>query len=354
MMSRHDLRWAFVIAVALGVITGVRLVVEDSAGLGLSLPSVGPIALAAYCFGMRGALLTAAVATLLFALTSGLPGHDAVVGTVTRGTVFFGMGALVAELLRRTAEQSALIGEQRGEIEELRVLREALTPSSVPHTEGIDVATAYVAAEGAVAGDFFLVVAGPDGSTLLAVGDAVGHDVAAARRASFVRAVLATFAASTADPAQLLSLANTALMESGPDAPDFITAVCASLHGDRLTWASAGHPAPWDLDTGEALRGAAPREPLGLTRNIAYESSSAELLPGAGILLFSDGLPEARSTTPGSGTKLFGEYAAQSELRARPGASPRDVVRTLATAATTFAGGHLADDLCLLAARRVD
>ena len=352
MMPRTDRRWYLVIAGMLLAITAVRLLAADSR-LGLALPSILPIILAAYCFGRRPAVITAAVATVLFATTTrDLDGVDLVMATVTRAAVFFGIAFLVSELLRRESEQSRVIAEQHGELEELRVLREALVPASVPETPGLEVATAYVAAEGQAAGDFFLVMAGPDGRTLLAVGDAVGHGVAAARRAAYARAMLATFAAYDHDPARLLELANTALLESDPGGLNFITAVCALVHDDRVTWACAGHPAPWDLDTGEPLATDSPHEPLGVTRDLRYATRTATLTRAHGLLLFSDGLTEARHAGGGDGRRLLGEGAAREQLLAHRGERPESVVQALRTTACEFAGGALADDLCLLAARR--
>ena len=352
MMPRTDRRWIAVIGGMLAVITAVRLLADDSR-LGLALPSILPVILAAYCFGRRAAMVTAAVATVLFAVsTRDLEGGEMAVATLTRAIVFFGVGLLVAELLRREGEQSRLIAEQHGELEELRVLREALVPATVPETPGLDVATAYVAAEGQAAGDFFLVVSGPHGRTLLAVGDAVGHGVAAARRAAYARAMLATFAAYDHDPARLLELANTALMESDPSGMNFITAVCALVHDDRVTWSSAGHPAPWDLDTGMPLATDPPHEPLGIARDLRYGARTANLPRDHGFLLFSDGLTEARHAGGSEGRRLLGEGPAREQLLAHRGEPPASVVQALRATACDFAGGALADDLCLLAARR--
>lgn len=353
MMPRADRRWILVIAGLLIVITAARVAVNDSR-LGLALLSIVPILIGAYCFAMRGAIATASAATVLFvAGTRDLEADALAVAALTRGLVFFGTGVLMAELLRRAAAQATLIAEQRGEISELRVLREALTPSIVPETPGLEVGTAHVAAEGQAAGDFFLVMPGEDGRTLLALGDAVGHGIGPARRAAYVRAVLATLASSSQEPARLLELANTALLETDPSGVDFITAVCASFDGDRLHWASAGHPPPWDLDSGEALPGIPPRPPLGVRRDSRYETSTERVGAGRGVLLFSDGLPEARNPESQGGHELLGEAAVRSELIAHRGQAPAALVRALAETVRAFSGGTLADDLCLVAARRV-
>lgn len=111
------------------------------------------------------------------------------------------------------------------------------------------------------------------------------------------------------------------LLEADPGGLDFGTAVCAAIDpSGRVTWASAGRPQPWDLDTGAELAGPPPREPLGVEADLAYASATVDLPVGGGMLLFSDGLTEARAARPDrEGRRLF---------------------------------GGLADDLCLLAARR--
>ena len=81
---------------------------------------------------------------------------------------------------------------------------------------------------GEPAASFFLVTRGAEGSTLVVVGDVVGHGLAAARRASFVRATIALFAEYAEDPMTILRLANTALAERDPGT-EFVTALCASI-----------------------------------------------------------------------------------------------------------------------------
>jgi serine phosphatase RsbU (regulator of sigma subunit) len=61
------------------------------------------------------------------------------------------------------------------ELEDLRAIRDALTPFELPQRPGLDLAAAFVPAAERVSGDFYLVAAGPQDSTLLLVGDVVGH-----------------------------------------------------------------------------------------------------------------------------------------------------------------------------------
>jgi serine phosphatase RsbU (regulator of sigma subunit) len=79
------------------------------------------------------------------------------------------------------------------ELEDLRAIRDAVTPPELPERAGVELAAALLTAAERVSGDFYLVGEGPEDATVLVVGDVVGHGLAAARRASFTRA---TFAAT--------------------------------------------------------------------------------------------------------------------------------------------------------------
>ncbi len=100
------------------------------------------------------------------------------------------------------------------ELEDLRAIRDALTPPELPERPGLELAAAFLPATAEqVSGDFYLVVQGPLDSTVLIVGDVVGHGLQSARRAAFVRTTFAAVAPFSDDPCRLLSWANTALIE---------------------------------------------------------------------------------------------------------------------------------------------
>lgn len=361
----RPVRWVgatAIVVLLLAVITAIRLV-ADVPGYGIAFYAVIPIVLAAFWFGRRGALLTAGVATVIYPFTELLYRSDPLLegrlltATVNRLAVYFIVAVVVAGLVGRERRLRMRILQQERRLDELESLREALTPTEIPDRPGLEMATAFIPAEGPVAGDFFLVMAGPANSTTIVVGDVVGHGFEAARRASFVRAVLATFAPFSSDPAQLLQLANTALTEQLEEScSEFVTAVCvniASLDG-RLRWASAGHYPPWMLDSGEAATGRQRTTPLGLTSDVLPVETSSHLLgTGAGFLLFTDGLIEGRTAhrDPSRPLELFGEQRVRDVLTAHRGASCADLVSAIKRSVQDFTGGPLADDVCAIVCR---
>ena len=275
-----------------------------------------------------------------------------VVGGVFRGVVFVGLAILVSSLIERTTALRQRLDESEREVRELESLRAALIAPELPAVDGLTIATSYTPADGLVAGDFFLVSPGPRGTALVVVGDVVGHGLAAARRASFVRTTIALFAEYTNDPMTILRLANTALTEREPGT-EFVTALCAIFAADRgtMTWASAGHPPPWDLDRGDPLPNVGRCPPLGVEPALDGDAMTVRLPPGSGVLLFTDGLPEARTARRMTHRELFGEHGARETLRTLRGCSPQEIVAALRAAAVEHADGIPADDLCLVAVR---
>ncbi len=240
--------------------------------------------------------------------------------------------------------------ERDGEIRDLAAMRDVLAPSEVRAGPGLEVECSFTPAADGVSGDFYLVVPGPDEhSTVLAVGDVAGKGIEAARRATFVRTSLATFAGFIDDPCRLLELSNQVLVERVGTSAVFVTAVVVTIRprDGRISWATAGHPPPVLLDSGEALNGRGPSPPLGVDPTINCRAGRAELGAGRGVLLFTDGLAEAHRPRE----ELFGEHRIAEALRALAGASSSAVVRRLESEVLAHAGSALTDDLCIVAAR---
>ncbi len=260
---------------------------------------------------------------------------------------------LDAEAHVREGRITDLIAEaidREGEIRDLAAMREVLAPSLVRAGPWVDVECSFTPAADGVSGDFYLVVPGPDEhATVLAVGDVAGKGIEAARRATFVRTSLATFAGFIDDPCRLLELSNQVLVERTGTSSVFVTAVVATIHPreGRIAWATAGHPPPVFLDTGQMLNGRVQSPPLGVDPTISCHAARAELGAGGGVLLFTDGLTEAHRPRE----ELFGERRITEALRALAGASSSAVVRRLEAEVLAHAGAALSDDLCIVAAR---
>ena len=234
------------------------------------------------------------------------------------------------------------------ELEDLRAIRDALTPSELPERPGLELAAAFVPAAEQVSGDFYLVAAGPQGSTVLVIGDVVGHGLQAARRAAFVRTAFAATAPFSDYPWRLLSWANTALVERAGTSSDFVTAACMTyLPRERLLrWAYAGHPPALRLADGRELMAPSQGVPLGVRPEPEYDEGTLEPEASTGVLLYTDGLTEARH----NGT-FFGLEGVTAVLGELENPSADEAVSTLRARVAEFADADsLTDDLCMLAA----
>ena len=151
------------------------------------------------------------------------------------------------------------------------------------------------AREAQVGGDLYEVVTRPTSVRLL-IGDVRGKGLGAVRTATIV---LGEFRAAAARLTDLTAVAREIDRRLGPylsDPEDFVTAALVEIHHDgRFKAVSCGHPAPILLpSTGRARALALHHEPpLGL--GVDPQAASGELRPGDRLLLFTDGLIEART-----------------------------------------------------------
>ncbi len=185
----------------------------------------------------------------------------------------------------------------------------------------------------------------------LAVFDAVGHGLASAVLASLLMGAYRHGRRNGEDLHELARSIDRAVREvSGP--ATFATALLArfDVPSGRLSWLSCGHPAPIIVRRGSTLdeNKIGPALPLGLgyLADVTGEIGSVDLEPGDGVLLYTDGVIEARSADG----EAFGEERLR-DLLAREhlaGGRPQEVVRRLVRSTMSHAGTRLRDDASML------
>jgi phosphoserine phosphatase RsbU/P len=223
-----------------------------------------------------------------------------------------------------------------------------LAPEDLPQVEGFELGRVYEPGTGMMAGDFYDVY--PTSSERLAVviGDVAGHGIEPSITAFQVKYLLRNFLRQYRDPAQALEELNVVLSATGR--PEDLVSVCAvvfDLDAATLRYASAGHPAAWLWQDAEmrALRATGPL--LTLDPNGSFYSRELPLEPGDLLLMYTDGLAEARS-----GGQLFGEERIAGIMRRDPGQDATTLCKILLEAARDFASEPLTDDVAILAVRR--
>jgi serine phosphatase RsbU (regulator of sigma subunit) len=314
----------------------VALVATGSYTAGIAFFFCLPIGLTALWFGPRAGLVLAVACVLLFAIADVFhPMPEFALAVIVRGVFFLAVAAIVSWIAdrMRVLEHSA---------EELEAIRAALAPAALPDLPDLDAAAAFVPSELGVSGDFYLLTNGPDGSTVAVVGDVVGHGPAAARLATFIRA---RFAAHTSDPAELLTLANSALADRPGRQHELVSAVCVRLHPgeDNVCWARAGHPPPLRLPDLEELPFKGSTFLLGAGEELELENVESTLSGSDGLVVFTDGATDVRK-----GRQMLGLEGLRGILSPLTGLGARVIVGEVERAILAWADRPIRDDLCVV------
>ncbi|MDQ4068693.1 MAG: serine/threonine-protein phosphatase [Actinomycetota bacterium] len=224
-----------------------------------------------------------------------------------------------------------------------------LAPPELPQFEGFEVGRAYEAGTGLMAGDFYdLTPTGPK-RVAAVIGDVSGHGIEPSITAFQVKYLLRVFLRQYRDPAQAIEELNAVISAQARN-EEFVSLclVVFDQAAGTLRYASAGHPPAWLWHDGEVrpLRSTGPL--LTLNPRASYHSREVALDPGDLLLLYTDGLAEARA-----GGQLFGEERIAAHMRRDPGVGADVLCKSLLAAARDFATGPIRDDVAILAVRRI-
>ena len=107
-----------------------------------------------------------------------------------------------------------------------------LAPRKPPSLPLLELASRYLPAQSGVSGDFYQVAEGRNGAAILVVGDVVGKGLSAARRSTFVRAMVTACSPYLDDPAAILRTVNTKLVHQHGASAQFITMLCVVVQPD--------------------------------------------------------------------------------------------------------------------------
>jgi serine phosphatase RsbU (regulator of sigma subunit)/anti-sigma regulatory factor (Ser/Thr protein kinase) len=259
-------------------------------------------------------------------------------------TVLNALAKVVAQSLQR-----ALLYDREHEL--AAGLQNAMLPGHTPRTPGLAFATRYrpASARGGIGGDWYDVLALPDGRVVAVVGDVQGHDVTAAAVMGQLRIALRAYAAEGHPATTVVARASAFLTELDTDR----FATCLLVQTDPRTGHTvivrAGHLEPvlrhpdgtctW-LEVPGGL-------PLGLSSpgsQPGYPASETVLRAGSTLLLCTDGLVEARAADIGRGCeRLLGSVAAGP-------ADPDGLADHVLDAMSAYTGEE--DDVALLVMRR--
>lgn len=269
-------------------------------------------------------------------------------------------------IVQRFAEHAAvaLAQAQRAQAQQdvaalYRRFQSSLSPTVTVETPHLKVATFYRPGEGRMllGGDFIDAVTRPNGSVAAVIGDVTGHGPDAAALGASLRAAWRALALRGASLQASMKTLNSLTLdesdraESGELGLGLLATVCAveiDAAGRRARFVVAGHPMPLLLGTDVTQVAHTPGMMLGVEQYGDWAPHEVTLPPDWGLLLFSDGIVEARTGDgPQDRLGVEGLREAVAELWRRHATTSGD----LQSLVDAVQAGHLdalADDVTLL------
>ena len=237
------------------------------------------------------------------------------------------------------------------DLEQAADIQRRFLPSAPPEVAGADVA-GYNAPCRTVGGDYYDFFTYPNGRLAMVLGDVSGKGMPASLMMMGLQARVQALVDEPDDLGATMSRINKITCSKCP-ANRFITfffCVMDPATGD-VFYANAGHNPPFVVrSNGEIsmLPGGGP--PLGILPSAPYAQEKAKLENGDVLVMYSDGVTEAQNPTE----EEFGEDRFSDVLRENRDKSASDIVDAVNQAILVWeAGGHAADDLTLVVAKRL-
>ena len=262
---------------------------------------------------------------------------------------------LIANPLLRFCLDHLTAPEQRALEQDLtlaaRIQRGLLPPAEVA-AAGWEVRYRWEPA-GPVSGDWCDVIVGGNGlaaaGLTFVLGDISGKGVAAAMLMSHLHATFRSLLGVTECAAELVSRANRVFRDSALS-PHFATLVCGrALPDGEVELCNAGHLPPRLLGAAGLRAIGTTGLPVGAFYSTEFRSLRVALDPGDTLVLFTDGLTEARDEAG----REYGEERLDAVLRRHfRGAAAELLAACRADLAAHLSGARLSDDLTMLALRR--
>ena len=249
--------------------------------------------------------------------------------------------------------QSEMVVRERleTEIQLARQIQQTFIPESLPEPPGWQLSARWLTAR-EVGGDFYDVLKLPGQRLGLFIADVADKGVPAALFMAITRTLMRAAAKEIGSPAEALQRVNDLLL---PDTEQgmFVTAVYGvlDLESGQFTYANAGQNPPLWVRGGqlEVQRLTRTGIALGVFSDSPMSEKMIQLAPGDSLLLYTDGVTEAFS----SSGKLFGETRLIDTLRSTQHSSANHLLEVVEKALNEFIGiTPLADDLTMLAVRR--
>lgn len=219
-----------------------------------------------------------------------------------------------------------LLAERQRQLLDIANIQRNLLPERLPHLPGIVLATSYLPCNES-GGDYYDFFEFSDGRLGMIIADVSGHGAGAATVMAMLQTILheAHQRGSDEEPGRVLAYANDALGRRRIDG-GFVTAFLGVLSEDKkqLVYANAGHNRPILRRMGAGGVGTVTQIegglsfPLGVVSEVEFEQAEINLQPSDSIVMYTDGITEARSRPPER--EMFGEQRLHAAIEGCSGA----------------------------------
>jgi serine phosphatase RsbU (regulator of sigma subunit) len=261
--------------------------------------------------------------------------------------------SIMSHRLRRLVDEE--VKRQRLE-EELAVGRRiqlSLVPSTCPVISGYE-CVAYYSAARQVGGDLYDFITNPErpDELTIAIADVTGKGIPAALYMAVSRTIIRAEAGQDISPAEALQRVNRFIVQDR-QSPLFLSAFLTRIHtpsGD-FTCANAGHNAPfwYHAATGRATELSVRGLLLGAFGELRPQQEQYSLAPGDCLILFTDGITEARNAAG----DFFDEERLQAIIESSHWSTAEELLDAIVNSVAAFAGDEPpADDMTLIVLRR--
>jgi sigma-B regulation protein RsbU (phosphoserine phosphatase) len=231
------------------------------------------------------------------------------------------------------------------ELAEALRIQERLLPQQVAQIEGWELAVSWQPASG-VGGDCFDTIRFSDTRLALTIADVVGKGIPAALLMSNLQAAVRAFASEAIEPQALCTQVNRILCGNIAEGRfiSFFYCVVDATAG-VLTYTNAGHYLPMLIrPDGSVERLGCGGPVLGVLGDAEYEQAQVSIGAGDRLVLYTDGLTEARSADD----EEFGEERLLEAAVAHRVCSAPALQARLTAEVASFTGGRLQDDATLI------
>jgi PAS domain S-box-containing protein len=254
------------------------------------------------------------------------------------------------------AADNARLYRDRSEI--ARVLQKSLLPPHLPEIPGVEVGAEYLSVGEAseVGGDFYDLINTVEDGWICAIGDVRGKGVEAASVTALARYTIRAVTLKNDGPSEVLAALNEAMLRQLPE-DRFCTVACVRLEpqdgsaGVGIDVSRAGHPPPLLVrPEGTVEEVGCSGRVLGVFPEAELRDTSLRLMPGEALVLYTDGVTEARSPDG----DFFGEGRLCDLLSSCVGCDAVTFARRVKDAVLDFQEGYPRDDLAVLVLRASD